>query len=237
MKLLRGILLIYNSIVFGETSTEVPSDFKTQTSVPDATTDFDPLNRGFNAGWGNYRANYQWGTTPAPVAMNPIYGTTPRSRSMNFQCGDIGTFPRYQVSDHDEHGKCENCSQIGIKRAQMRRVSQKLVRIINGADTRPEEVPWTVEIYNTRRNGGSFKGCGATLIAANKVLSAAHCFHPELQSNRAGDYIEVATYNRYGEFIHYNYKAAAGLRYRELRDTGNSKTLQVTYVTKIAIPR
>ena len=251
MKFLTGILLIHNLFVHGNQSTVVPSAYTTQTSIPDLTSsvsstttststlaDSDPLNRDFNAQWYYRRTTpkfyRRWRTTPAPVPI-PVYT---QSRPIhNFQCGQIGIFQRYQVSNHDNRGKCENCYEIGLKRANLRHAHRELARVVNGHKTKEGEVPWNVEIYHYNNK---FKTCGATLISANKVLSAAHCFDAELRElgrNRYQDYIEAAIRDNNGNVFRYNYKVAAGIMYPELTDDKNSKTIQIRDVTKIAIPR
>ena len=240
MKFLTGILLIHK--LFGDQSTEVPSDYTTQsnTDIPDPTSpvtstsststpgNSDPINRDFNA-WWTYKS---WRTTPAPVPIPintkaPVYGQS--SNWQNFQCGQIGVFQRYQVSDHDSRGNCKNCDQIGSKRAQMRRVDPHLSRVIHGRNVRQGEVPWNIEIYH--HNSDYRTLCGATLISPSKVLSAAHCFHKELKPYRRSKYVSAWNY----QDSYFNYKAVAGHRYRELRRYSDS--MQTRDIKKIAIPR
>ena len=265
MRFLTGILLIHNLFVHGNQSTVLPSEYTTvglitQTSIPDSTSsvsssttststiaDSDPLNRDFNAQWYYRRTTpksyRRWQTTPAPVPIpfytkpRQIYQFTQPRPIPNFQCGQIGVFQRYQVSDHDNRGKCKNCYEIGVKRAKRRHAHRELSKVVNGQKTKEGEVPWNVEIYYYN---GAFKTCGATLISANKVLSAAHCFDAELRKlprNRLQDYIETAIRDNYGNVYRYTYKVAAGLMYQELRHNGHSQTIQIRDVTKIAIPR
>ena len=239
MKFLTGILLIHK--LLGDQSTEVPSDYTThsRTDIPDPTSpvtststtstqsNSDPINRDFNA-WWTYKS---WRTTPAPIPIPistkaPVYGQS--SNWQNMQCGQIGVFQRYQVSDHDNRGNCKNCDQIGRKRAQMRRVDPHLSRVIHGRNVRQGEVPWNIEIYH---HNNDFKTCGATLISPSKLLSAAHCFHKELRSYRSSDYVNA--WNYWGSY--FNYKAVAGLKYRELRRNSRS-SIQTRDIMKIAIP-
>ena len=248
MKLVTGILLIHILFVFGDQSTEIPSDYTTKsvTDIPDPTSPItsttststqgnsDPINRDFNAWWApTYKS---WRTTPAPVPI-PISTQAPvymqSSKWHNYQCGQIGVFQRYQVSDHDSRGKCKNCDEIGRKRAQIRRVDPHISRVIHGRNALQGEVPWNIEIYH---HNNVFKTCGATLISPNKVLSAAHCFHKELREfpHRRTNYVKAATWYNY-QRSYFNYKAVAGLKYPELRR--NSRAMQTRDIAKIAIPR
>ena len=248
MKLIAGILLIHISYVYGDQSTQVPSDYTTilstqhSTDIPDPTSSItststtstpgnsDPINRDYNAWWGTYRR-----TTPFPIPI-PINTPAPSymqlSKWHNFQCGRIDVKQRYQVSDHDSRGECKNCDQIGRKRAQMRRVDPEISRVVHGRNALEGEVPWTIEIYH---HNNAFKTCGGTLISPSKILSAAHCFHNELKAfpNRLTDYVDAGTY-RYNNF-YYKYKAVAGLKYQQLGR--NSWNIQTSDIVKIAIPK
>lgn len=55
-------------------------------------------------------------------------------------------------------------------------------RIINGEDADLGEFPWQVAILEDA-NGGFSQSCGGTLIAANWVLSAAHCFDDDTDAS------------------------------------------------------
>ena len=106
-------------------------------------------------------------------------------------------------------------------------------RVVNGRNAAAGEVPWNIEIYSYHNY---FKGYGGTLVSANKILSAAHCFHTELRRSpkRRTDYVEAATYHNYQRII-FHYKAVAGLKYKNFWQ--NSPVMQTRDIEKIAIPR
>ena len=256
MKLMARTLFIHTLLVYGDQSTQVPSDHATifssqsttditdptSTSVtstfitstsPTSQENSDSINRYYNTGWRwNYPYN-QWRPNPDPT---PIFipTQTPAQQPMrrqSFSCGQPWVFQDYQVSDHDDQGKCKNCNRI--QRINMKTVDPN--RILYGTRTSPGEVPWNIEIYNYH---DVFKGCGATLISENKILSAAHCFIKELREtpNRHTDYIEAAFYQN-SHRLHFKYKAVAGLQYRNLKDWRNSPYIQTSDIEKIAISR
>ena len=49
-------------------------------------------------------------------------------------------------------------------------------RIINGTCTTQKQWPWQVALYFRDNTGDTYYRCGGSLVAPNKVLTAAHCF-------------------------------------------------------------
>ena len=254
MKLLTGILCL-KLYVYGGQSTEVPSWIDTTTFSTQFGTDIsgptspmttpitstmmtyptttqensDSINRAFNT-W--YRPNYNpWPPVPIfiPTTPAPQRLAQPIRRNSNY-CGQTWFSQNYHVSDHDDQGKCKNCNNIN--RAKMEIVDPNISRVVNGRNAAAGEVPWNIEIYSYHNY---FKGCGATLISANKILSAAHCFHTELRRSpkRRTDYIEATYHN--SQRIIFKYKAVAGLKYQNF--WLNSPDMQTRDIEKIAIPR
>lgn len=250
MKLMAKIIFIHTLFVYGYQSTQVPSDHATiystqsSTDITDPTSTFitstsptsqensDSINRGYGTRWGNYPYNpWRPNTDPTPIFIPTLTPAQQPMRRQSFYCGQPLVFQDYQVSDHDDQGKCKNCNRI--QRINMKTVDPN--KILYGTRTSPGEVPWNIEIYNYH---DVFKGCGATLISQNKLLSAAHCFVTELREtpNRRTDYIAAAFYqNSYR--LHFKYKAVAGLQYRNLKDWRNSPYIQTRDIEKIAISR
>ena len=230
------IIFIHTLLVYGDQSTQVPSDHTTiystqsSTDIPDPTStpvtstsitstsstsqeNSDSINRGFH-----------WRPTPWQTPIPIFIRTTPAPiRMKSMSCGQTWAHQGYEVTDHDDRGKCKDCYRIQRRNTNDMKGVEPL-RVINGKNALPGEVPWNIEIYH---NHNVFKGCGGTLISPSKILSAAHCFHTELEQspNRRTDYINLL----------YKYKAVAGLLHRDF--WRNSPDMQTRDIVKIAIPR
>jgi len=66
----------------------------------------------------------------------------------------------------------------GLPTAPCSAVPEPTYRIINGIEAKPDEFPWIVSL---RVDGMHY--CGASLIAPQVVLTAAHCVAPQNNSN------------------------------------------------------
>ena len=232
------IIFIYTLLVYGDQSTQVPSDHTTifspqsSTDIPDPTStsvtstsitstsstsqeNSYSRNRGFHGPW----RPTSW-RPPVPIHI-PTFPAPTRRKSIN--CGQTWAPQGYEVTDHDDQGKCKDCYRIQRSNTNGMKGFEPW-KVINGKNALPGEVPWNIEIYH---NHNVFKGCGGTLISPSKILSAAHCFHTELETspNRSTDYINLL----------YKYKAVAGLLHRDF--WRNSPDMQTRDIEKIAIPR
>ena len=234
MILVPGILLLHKSFAYSDQSTQVTSDYTTilSTQSPEDITDptsaisstpststqeySDSINRGLNTWWGNYNS---WRPSPVPTPIFiPTWSALQPIRRKSISCGQTWISQDYEVSDHDDQGKCKNCNRI---------YQTEPWRVVHGKNASPGEVPWNIEIYN-RHNFYQGLLCGGTLISASKILSAAHCFHKELKQfrNRNTDYVN----------FFYKYQAVAGLTHRKF-NWRNSPNMQTKDIVKIAIPR
>ncbi|WP_018157747.1 S1 family peptidase [Demetria terragena] len=49
-------------------------------------------------------------------------------------------------------------------------------RIVGGVTAKTSAAPWAIQMSNSGSSAASGEYCGATLVAANKLVTAAHCF-------------------------------------------------------------
>ena len=181
MKLVAGILLIHKSFAyqFAQVSSDYTTILSTQStaditdptsainSTPSTSTqeNSDSINRGLNTWWGNYNS---WRPSPVPTPIFiPTISALQPIRRKSIYCGQTWISQDYEVSDHDQQGKCKNCMK-----------TVEPWKVLHGKNALPGEVPWNIEIYY---HYNFYQRCGGTLISASKILSAAHCFHRELK--------------------------------------------------------
>src|SRR4051812_39884820 len=58
-------------------------------------------------------------------------------------------------------------------RVAQNRVAQN--RVVGGANAYTAVAPWAIQLSNSKSPVPSKEWCGATLVAANKIVTAAHC--------------------------------------------------------------
>ena len=62
-------------------------------------------------------------------------------------------------------------------------------RVVGGKDA-PKQIPWQVSFRYGNKDGWAHN-CGGTLISANTILSAAHCFYSQDGKVLKGDILKT----------------------------------------------
>merc|ERR1712106_432559 len=84
----------------------------------------------------------------------------------------------YCFAPGDLHVECEDEDVTGAPDGGTCKCGQKRTRkIIGGQEAEVGEYPWMTAIAN--RDGSVWKFCGSSLVAANWIVTAAHCLYDQ----------------------------------------------------------